>query len=458
MTFQTTLTDLDELLFQVRDKNSRLYLSEAINAYKGGAFRAAIVSVWIAVAYDIISKIRELASQGDGNAEAFVKKMDGYSSNITPTHIKKLQEIENKLLDKAFCDYEFINYHEHDTLTRLKTVDRNRCAHPAFYDDETLYQPTPELARMYIVQAVTALLRHPPIQGKSALDKILEEMERPSFPRDKERVYELLHNRYLKQAKSVLVKTLLDVILKKIFDLGDLKDIDKKGKLLNVLSAIQQSRPKDYETHMIVLLSKNIRKHDDEQVKKIVLILNEHPSCWDWLETADRIRIEEIIIKLLTPYPPVGIDYTLQPDAYRLISKIHDIKDRLIPKFDKLNPCMQVDILKYNLMPECADKAVKLYEEVNDWSTAGEIGKEILLPMIPSFSQDHIQKIIAAVKNNDEVQQARKTPETIEEIFAQTCKKYPELHNDWIELIKAVKDNTCQMYRYPVLRKKMEDE
>ncbi|MCI5143182.1 MAG: hypothetical protein D3909_15935, partial [Candidatus Electrothrix sp. ATG1] len=184
MTFQTTLTDLDELLFQVRDKNSRLYLSEAITAYKGGAFRAAIVSVWIAVAYDIISKIRELADLGDNNAIQKVAELD---KNISNKNIPKLQEIENNLLQNAFNDFEFINDHEHTSLKRLKE-DRNLCAHPAFFDHDTLYQPAPESVRLYIVHAATCLLRHPPTQGKNALDKIQEEMERPSFPREKERV------------------------------------------------------------------------------------------------------------------------------------------------------------------------------------------------------------------------------------------------------------------------------
>jgi hypothetical protein len=45
------LTDLDELILNVRDKTSRSYISEAVNAYRGSAYRAAIVATWIAVSY-----------------------------------------------------------------------------------------------------------------------------------------------------------------------------------------------------------------------------------------------------------------------------------------------------------------------------------------------------------------------------------------------------------------------
>ncbi|MBD2609761.1 MAG: hypothetical protein RMY62_004475 [Nostoc sp. ZfuVER08] len=64
------LTDLDELVLTIRDKSSRSYILEAVNAYRGGAYRAAIVATWIAVSYDIIAKIRELASQSDRQASA----------------------------------------------------------------------------------------------------------------------------------------------------------------------------------------------------------------------------------------------------------------------------------------------------------------------------------------------------------------------------------------------------
>jgi hypothetical protein len=75
------LTELDGLVLTVRDKTSRSYILEAVNAYRGGAYRAAIVAPWIAVAYDIMAKIKELASQGDGQASAFIKQLNNAIRN-----------------------------------------------------------------------------------------------------------------------------------------------------------------------------------------------------------------------------------------------------------------------------------------------------------------------------------------------------------------------------------------
>ena len=62
---ELTLTDLDELVLTVRDRNSRSYIGEAITAYRARAYRSAVMSAWVAVDYDVIAKLRELAVQGD---------------------------------------------------------------------------------------------------------------------------------------------------------------------------------------------------------------------------------------------------------------------------------------------------------------------------------------------------------------------------------------------------------
>ena len=47
---------LEDLLNEVRDRESRRYLEEAIRAYHAGAFRSAIIAAWIAVAFDLIAQ------------------------------------------------------------------------------------------------------------------------------------------------------------------------------------------------------------------------------------------------------------------------------------------------------------------------------------------------------------------------------------------------------------------
>src|ERR1700679_2391599 len=98
---QTHLVDLDELVQTVRYISTREYIAEAIAAYRALAYRSAIMGTWIAVAYDIIGKIRELAVQGDATAVTFSTALDSAIAQKQTNYvqaIKTLQGIENDLL------------------------------------------------------------------------------------------------------------------------------------------------------------------------------------------------------------------------------------------------------------------------------------------------------------------------------------------------------------------------
>src|ERR1035437_3831667 len=92
------LTDLDELVLTVRDRNCRVYISEAVAAYRVRAYRAAVVSTWIAVSFDVISKIRELANQGEKAAIVIVSDLD---KAIAERNVVRMQAIEGELLAHA---------------------------------------------------------------------------------------------------------------------------------------------------------------------------------------------------------------------------------------------------------------------------------------------------------------------------------------------------------------------
>ena len=110
------LTDIDALALAVRDQESRRLIAEAITAYRGGALRSAIMSTWIAVAFDIIAKARELAAQGEAAPKAFVQDLDSAMAN---RDIKKMQTIESDLLKIANDQLQLFAPHELDALERL---------------------------------------------------------------------------------------------------------------------------------------------------------------------------------------------------------------------------------------------------------------------------------------------------------------------------------------------------
>lgn len=111
------LTDLNELATSVRHPVSRTYFMEAVTAYQGGIYRAAIISTWIAVSYDVIAKVRELAAGGDANAAQMISELD---AAVAGRNVLLLQRIESGLLVRARDDFEFLSSHEFTDLERLR--------------------------------------------------------------------------------------------------------------------------------------------------------------------------------------------------------------------------------------------------------------------------------------------------------------------------------------------------
>jgi hypothetical protein len=161
----THLTDLDSIILTVRDQRAREYISEAIAAYRAGAYKASILSVWVAITFDILTKIREIAQTGDGAATDFISRFDAAANNH---NVSALLTLENELLDKALNPFGFIGYQELIHLQRLRE-DRHLCAHPSFTADAELFQPSPDLVRVHIVHAVQMLLANAAVQGKKII-------------------------------------------------------------------------------------------------------------------------------------------------------------------------------------------------------------------------------------------------------------------------------------------------
>ena len=111
------LADLDELVLKCRDEKSKQYIREAVSCYKSGAFRSAIVSTWIAVTFDILDKIKELALSGDKEAE---NQLEIFEKARRQNDITNSLRFEREILGIAKDKLELISHIECLDLDRLK--------------------------------------------------------------------------------------------------------------------------------------------------------------------------------------------------------------------------------------------------------------------------------------------------------------------------------------------------
>lgn len=179
-----------------------MYFLDAVKAYKAGALRGALTSAWVALVYDLIAKYRELSAMGDAAATAFLQSWD----NATAAgDIAKLLQLEGGILEEATANTQVVNRIARTHLERLRE-DRHLCAHPAFSAEADLFEPSPELVRLHLVNAVELVLSQEPLQGKAIFDLYDLDVQSPGFPTAYDRILDYVEQRYLVRVRAQNVR------------------------------------------------------------------------------------------------------------------------------------------------------------------------------------------------------------------------------------------------------------
>lgn len=293
------LVDLEELLLQCRDVRARAYMAESISSYKSGAYRSSIVSSWIAVCYDILGKLHELELSGDKEAEKLVHEIEvARQSN----DIKKLLEFEHNLLTVSKDKFELLSDIEYSDLLRL-VEDRNRCAHPTLMADGTAYSPSAELARTHIRNAVDHLLKHPPIQGKQALDRILSDIDSRYFPTKRVEVKSVMASGMFSNPRESLIRNLIVVLLKSV--LLEQPDSGSNIRRLAALFAISDLHRSAFERVISANLQRIASRVSDNGMHRVASLLIEFNYFWDYFDQDMKSKLENYT--RLLPYPELSL-------------------------------------------------------------------------------------------------------------------------------------------------------
>jgi hypothetical protein len=294
MNATTALVDLDELVLLCRDDKARLYIVEAVACYRSGAYRSAIVATWIAVCYDIIDKLRELALSGDKNAEQYIGKIERARAT---NDFGQALILERDLLKIARDEFELISHLEHIDLSRLQE-DRNRCAHPSLISQDQAFSPSGELARVHLRSAVLHLLQHQPVQGKYALERLISEVYSEYFPDAIPKATQALSSGPLKRPRDSLVRNFIIVLIKDA--LTPTQRLQWKARLRTraALGAVKQLHHRIFEVTIKEQLATLIRRARDDELYWCVWLLVNLKDYWDVLPRDIQLKIEAFVTAL----------------------------------------------------------------------------------------------------------------------------------------------------------------
>ena len=422
------VTDIDVLALAVRDNESRRLIGEAITAYRGGALRSAIVSTWIAVAYDIIAKARELATQGEAAPQAFVKELD---DAIDAGDKRKLQTIEAELITNADSDLQLLAPHELDALVRLQR-DRNLCAHPAFVVEDELYQPSPELVRAHIVHALLYLLVHAPLQGKSAIARFEVDLLSPSFPATAEEISTFLGTRYLDRAKSVLVENLIKAIISAPFGLEKAKYAGKIRTLALTLREIANAKTQIYDSIVPGYVAQKFYSVTDDVILRICPFLANDPRIWDWLKESEHTRIRRLL--------ETGDVETLKSCCAFDAIATDPVSEVLLDRFDKFPDAVQINIILDHPSKELVSKGIEIYAQAATFRHAEKLGQSVILPLADCFDSKNVEAVLKAASENEQIWDAIRSPAVLEQLFDQTIPLLVETRPHWEAFVRELID------------------
>lgn len=441
------VTDIDVLALAVRDRESRRLILEAITAYRGGALRSAIMSVWIAVVYDVFSKARELAAQGDPAAAAFVATLD---AAIERKNVAQMQAIERDLLTTARTELQLTTQHEFEVLARIQS-DRNLCAHPAFITEDELFQPAPDLVRSHLVHALQCLLVHAPLQGKSALNRIRVDILSPSYPVTREGIGTYVAAKYLNRAKDALVSNLVKVLLKALF-LPDAQEfLAKRRQLAWTLSEVATSKTAIFEEVGRPLVATFFDGVDDSNLLHLCVHLGAEPRMWAWLSEPVRLRVTRLLENADVP----TLKSFMAFDAFA----VPDLADFLLAKFSGLDQNGQIELISDTPRKEFVSKAIAIYASAGNYRTAEQHGQALIVPLAAFFTAEDVKTCLDAVLGNSQISYASGSPDVLTEVFRLTQGLLEQTRSDWQRFVDEM---TAQHggkvdahYSYPGIRARL---
>jgi hypothetical protein len=460
------LHSLDALLLSVRDTESKRLTQEAVTAYQAGAYRAAILSIWVAVCADIISKLRELATGGDAAALAEVSSLETW---VRTKDLKNLQNFENGLVELAGVKFEMLLPHERTDLERLQD-DRHLCAHPAFVSDEALFSPTPELARAHITHAILHLLSRPPVQGKQLISRYDRDLQGGSFPNKADEIELVLRQNYLARAKPGSVVNMIKALAKALVGDEAAKYEGREDQIAFSLAAIGRIAPGPLEEYLPPLVERLGRELDDGKVLALCTYIEPESRIWDWLGQAGQTRILAKIdnasfsdlVSVITPRH--GLFATIKP-GIRLgpVTKARHVAvvgERLLKRLKQGDQKILEAVISRAPCLSFVGEALTLYSASHSFAVAEKRGAEILLPHAKYFAAGDIQKLNTIIRENvyDQILHASQTATILTQVFDETRPLLPAAALHWSEIAEyVVTKKAAGDYGYPEFLAKLKE-
>lgn len=399
------ISDLDELVLSCRSAVGRAQIQEAVNCYRAGAYRSTIIATWIAVLFDFISKLRELEMSGDARAAAKLAEFDGARQN---GDISASLTFERTLVNSACKDFELLSPIEATDIQRL-LEDRNRCAHSSMLSTDEPYSPSAELARAHVESAVSFFIRHPPVQGKAALERVFQDVKSEYFPTEDEQALAFFQSGPLGRARAPLVRSVVIGITKDL--LSETRVAKERLRQFAALRAIARLYSTEFKAALATLLPEKASKLPDEDFFRLIRYVRQIDSAWSAIGHAAQIRA----VKAVQSATPEKLMRFIA--AALGVSHLRSYAALRIAELDVEQLGRLVAVHTDTIYIKCG---LELLGEVNNFREAEAIFEKLLIPLASEVKPEDLSQIVTCCEKNHKIYDAFQMPTLLQE-FLKSC-------------------------------------
>jgi len=367
-----------------------------------------VVACWIAVAFDLVDKIRELSASGDAMAAETIAVFDRARQD---GDVRAALSFEKELLSIARDKFQFISHIEFIDLGRL-IEDRNRCAHPSQVSDTEVFEATPELARLHIVNATRYVLSQPAAQGKQALERLVSELDSNFFPSKNNDVLTFLKAGSLAKPRESLLRSYLSILIKRIMK-DELVSSETHNRASNALFALSEMHPEQWKRLIRELLATLIPNlNDDDQLTRTVKFIGhgEGVGLWNFVAEADRLRLRTFVENL-----PVD---SFDSVEYLLARKELPFYESSLKRVGRASADDVFGGLWFDTPEVVIDRMLEIYEGAASFAYANDLAKKLRFGIYDSSnSTERLICLARIAAKNDQVKYSNQFPILIKEFI-----------------------------------------
>lgn len=393
----TGFIDLDILISRIRHAPSKKYFLDSVKAYKAGALRASLTSAWVALVYDLIAKYRELSAHGDQAATAFVQLWDTANAS---DDIKKLLQLEGEIVEHATRTTQVVNSIAQKHLFRLRE-DRHLCAHPAFSAEAELFEPSPELVRLHLVNVVDLVLSREPRQGKAIFDVFNVDVQSPGFPVEHSRILDYVEQRYLERVRTTNIHNFGMVLAKSLLKGVPLEWETHQSKIISSLVALRDRAVSTWPD-VSTAIARLIDNIEPEHRPRAIAFLASFPIFWESLQPATQTALQATAANV-NPF-------TL--NDYRILAAVRlpQFRPALLNVIDELGARSLIDAVAQCPIPGLWTRGISIYGSSGGFRSSEDNFRRLVLPFAGQLDSTQIGQLLDAVMGNSQNWDAGETP------------------------------------------------